>query len=81
MSDKERIEVDFMNQLSKDKDSWVRDEFLDFKQSDSQTEEVPISKREIRKLMRSSMLAALMVAGVYILAMFLFILFCVKVWF
>lgn len=70
-----------MNQLSKDKDSWVRDEFLDFKQSDSQTEEVPISKREIRKLMRSSMLAALMVAGVYILAMFLFILFCVKVWF
>jgi hypothetical protein len=50
-------------------------------QNDFQENDVPVSKKEIQKLMKSSMLAALVVAGIFILFLFLFLLFCIFVWF
>lgn len=44
--------------------------------------EVPeLNGRETRRLIFSSMLAALVIAGIFILALFLFLLFCTNVWF
>lgn len=40
-----------------------------------------LNGRETRRLIYSSLLAAFMVAGVFILALFLFLLFCTKIWF
>ena len=50
--------------------------------SDSNGQELPPpTKAEMRSLMANAVLAALAIAGVFILAMFLFILFCTEVWF
>lgn len=43
--------------------------------------EPQLNARETRKLMFSSLFAALAVAGVFILALFLFLMFCIHVWF
>ncbi|MDD5937071.1 MAG: hypothetical protein PUC65_16150 [Clostridiales bacterium] len=40
-----------------------------------------LNRRETIRVIMSSLLAALMVASVFILGMFLFILFCTKIWF
>lgn len=40
-----------------------------------------LNHRETRNLIFSSILASLMVAGIFVLAFLLFILFCIKVWF
>ncbi len=41
----------------------------------------PLSRMETFKLILQSMLAALLIGGVIIFAMFLFILFCTNIWF
>lgn len=46
------------------------------------SEPVPnLSKRELRHLTFSATLAALLVASVFLVAFFLFILFCMNIWF
>lgn len=40
-----------------------------------------LNRRETSRVIFSSLLAALMVAGIFVLALFLFLLFCTKVWF
>ena len=50
--------------------------------TDSSGQELPPpTKAELRSLTLHALLAALAIAGVFILAMFLFILFCTEVWF
>ena len=39
------------------------------------------TKQETREIVKGALKASLMIAGVFILAMFLFILFCLYVWF
>lgn len=44
--------------------------------------EIPeLNGRETRRFIYSSLLASMMVAGIFILALFLFLLFCTKIWF
>lgn len=46
------------------------------------SEPVPsLSKKELRRLTFSATLAALLVASVFLVVFFLFILFCVNIWF
>ena len=40
-----------------------------------------LTKEETREIVKGALKASLMIAGVFILAMFLFILFCLYVWF
>lgn len=40
-----------------------------------------LTKEESREIVKGAMKAALLIAGVFILAMLLFILFCLYVWF
>ena len=40
-----------------------------------------LTKEESREIVKGAMKAALLIAGVFILAMLLFILFCLSVWF
>lgn len=41
----------------------------------------PLSKKETGRLILTSMLAAMLVAGIFLGAFFLLLLFCIKVWF
>jgi preprotein translocase subunit SecF len=49
--------------------------------SNVEPEEILISKKETKQLMKSAMLAAYAVGGIMILIFFLFILFCIYIWF
>ena len=40
-----------------------------------------LTKEETREIIKGSLKASLLIAGVFILAMFLFILFCLYIWF
>ncbi len=40
-----------------------------------------LTKEETREILKGAMKAALLIAGVFILAMLLFILFCLYIWF
>lgn len=41
----------------------------------------PLTKQETRGIVKSALLAALLIGGIMIFAMFLFLLFCTKIWF
>ena len=40
-----------------------------------------LTKEETREIIKGALKASLLIAGIFILAMFLFILFCIFVWF
>ncbi len=49
--------------------------------ADGQESPPPLGRRETRRFIANALLATLAVAGVFLLAAALFILFCTKVWF
>ncbi len=57
--------------------------YVDKKRSfpNSGDEKPPLSKKEMIRLMFGATTAALLIAGVIIFVMFLFILFCIHIWF
>ena len=61
-----------------------------YQRSERQTSPIPkgrsdcfsdLTKEETREIIRGALKASLLIAGVFILAMFLFILFCLYIWF
>ena len=60
---------------------YQRGEGFDRKKREQASDFSDLTKEETREILKGAMKASLLIAGVFILAMLLFILFCLYVWF
>ena len=60
---------------------YQRSERFDRNKREQASDFSDLTKEESREIVKGAMKAALLIAGVFILAMLLFILFCLYIWF